>query len=317
MVELTEMKLFVHAINAGSLSAAGRELGLSPAVASKRLSGLEIKLGVRLVQRTSRQLSLTEEGALYFERCQAILKDAADAESLVCQGMREPKGILNIASPVALGRRLIGPALAEFARLYPKVNIRLSLSDAMVDLVESGFDCAVRIGGPEDSSLVARTLAHNRRIICAAPAYLEQYGQPKSLDDLSHHEAINLSTTFAQFTSWQLQPVTDRDEAATLVRVPVRLSTDNGEQAHDWALSGLGLIRRSIWDVAEELAQGSLVEVLPEWASAQSPIQIVFPSRQFLPVRTRLFIDYLVEFFNRINLNIADGAGNPKSAEKL
>lgn len=298
MADLSDMKLFVHAITAGSLSAAGRELGFSPAVGSKRLARLEAQLGVRLVQRSSRRLSLTEEGALYFERCKAILADVEDAEAALLQGRREARGLLRVSAPVALGRRCVGPALARFMERHPRVSVQLSLSDAVVDILESGFDCAVRIGEVADSRLVARPLAQNRRVVCAAPAYLKRRGMPRTPQDLARHDCIVVSRGGASpYADWHFEPHEATTGGAVNVRVNGRLVTDNGEQAHDWSLAGLGLIRRSVWDVAAELAEGRLVEVLPQWSGNRAPIQVVFPSRQFLPARARLFIDALVAQF--------------------
>jgi LysR family transcriptional activator of dmlA len=299
MTELSDMKLFVQAITAGSLSAAGRELGFSPAVGSKRLARLEAHLGTRLVQRTSRRLSLTEEGAIYFERCQAILTDVEEAEAALAQGRSEARGLLRVSSTVALGRRWIGPTLARYAVEHPQVAVHLSLSDAVVDLVEGGFDCAVRIGGADDSRLIARQLAENRRVVCAAPSYLQRRGEPRSPAELTLHDCIVMSRNASPNADWGFQPVRPSAGRTVSVRVRGRLVTDNGEQAHDWALAGLGLVRRSVWDVAPELADGRLVEVLADWTSDSAPIQVVFVSRQFLPARTRLFIDALVIQFEQ------------------
>jgi LysR family transcriptional activator of dmlA len=299
MAELSDMKLFLQAITAGSLSAAGRELGFSPAVGSKRLARLEAQLGTRLVQRTSRRLSLTEEGAIYFERCRSILAEVEEAEAALAQGRRDARGLLRVSAPVALGRRCIGPALARYAAQHPHVAVQLSLSDAVVDLVEGGFDCAVRIGGPDDSRLVARQLAENRRVVCAAPTYLKRRGVPRSPAELRQHDCIVMSSSAAPNVDWSFQPVRPSAGRTMSVRVHGRLITDNGEQAHDWALEGLGLVRRSVWDVAPELTDGRLVEVLTDWTSHSAPILVVFASRQFLPARTRLFIDLLVDHFEQ------------------
>jgi LysR family transcriptional regulator, transcriptional activator for dmlA len=310
MAALSDMRLFVHTVTAGSLSAAGRELGFSPAAASKRLARLEAQLGARLMQRTSRRLTLTEEGAIYFERCQAILVEVDEVEAAVGQGRSEARGLLRVSSPVALGRRWIGPAAARFAALHPEVSVSLSLSDGVTDLVEGGFDCAVRIGGAEDSRLVARRLAENRRILCAAPGYLRRHGRPRTPADLGEHLCIIMGRGASPYADWTLRPRQARgDDAAVTVRVHGRLTTDNGEQAHDWALAGLGLVRRSIWDVAAELADGRLVEVLPAWTMDSSPIQIVYASRRYLPARTRLFIDALVQDFTKA---AAGMAGSPR-----
>ncbi|WKB55693.1 LysR family transcriptional regulator [Eleftheria terrae] len=200
------MKLFVHAVQAGSLSAAGRVLGCSPVVASKRLSRLEGDLGVRLVQRSSRRLALTEEGALYFERCQRILAEVEEAEAAVGQGRQAARGLSRVSSPVALGRRWIGPALAALAAAHPGLTVQLSLSDAVVDLLDGGFDCAARIGGAEDSRLVARRLADNRRVICAAPAYLARRGLPATPAELAQHDCIVLNRSGGMPAEWTLRP---------------------------------------------------------------------------------------------------------------
>src|SRR4051794_27478613 len=170
--DLADMDLFARAVLAGSLSAAGRELGVSPAVASKRLGRLEARLGARLLQRSSRRLSLTDEGALYFERCQAILADVAEAEALLGTDSGAARGTLRVSATSNLGRRWVGPVAAAFAAEHPDVVVQLSLTDHVVDLVESGIDCAVRVGPVADAQLVARRLADNRRVVCATPAYL-------------------------------------------------------------------------------------------------------------------------------------------------
>ncbi|BBB58498.1 LysR family transcriptional regulator [Undibacterium sp. KW1] len=302
MIELADMKLFVQAVLSGSLSAAGRELGFSPAVGSKRMSRLEAALGTRLLQRSSRHLSLTEEGALYFERCQAILLDVANAEAELGQGQTEPRGLLRVSSPVALGRHYIGPALAKFAGQYPGLQVQLSLSDQLIDLVASGFDCAIRIGANTDSRLLARTLADNRRIVCAAPAYLARHGKPNVPADLLQHNCILMQPSSAMHADWHFHSSTSGEEQT--IRVRGNWLTDNGEQAHDWACAGLGLVRRSCWDMAAALKSGQLLEVLPEWTDISAPIQVMYPSRHYLPLRTRLFIDLLVaEFASAGNQN--------------
>jgi DNA-binding transcriptional LysR family regulator len=307
MTDLADMQLFVQAIASGSLSAAGRILHLSPAVASKRLSRLEERLRVRLVQRTSRRLALTEEGALYFERCQAILADVAEAEAALAQGRQEASGILRVSATVALGRRWVGPALADFALANPQVAVHLSLSDSIVDLVDGRFDCAVRIGGAEDSRLVARTLAENRRVLCAAPAYLARHGAPSRPGELVNYDCIVAG--WSPSVEWVFCSRRPDAGPETSVRIQGRFVADNGEQAHDWVVAGLGLARLSIWDVVNELADGRLVAVLPEWSGNTAPIQAVFPTRQFLPLRTRRFIDLLVERFAQARASLFGPAG--------
>lgn len=301
MPELADMRLFVQTVTAGSLSAAGRELGFTPAVGSKRLARLEAALGTRLLQRSSRRLSLTDEGAIYFERCRAILADVEEAEAAIGRGTAGPRGVLRVSSPVALGRRWIGPAMARFALDNPGVSVHLSLSDSVVDLIEGGFDCAVRIGGAEDSRLAVRPLAANRRVVCAAPSYLANRVPPRAPADLSAHECIVMTHSLSGHADWRFWPADNPSGPSTSVRVKGRMVADNGEQAHDWALAGLGLVRRSIWDVMAELRDGRLVEVMTQWTGDDAPIQVVYSSRRFLPARTRQFIDLLVSRFSAAN----------------
>ncbi|MFL6697306.1 MAG: LysR family transcriptional regulator [Vitreoscilla sp.] len=292
--DLQDMELFVRAVAAGSLSAAGRELGLSPAVASKRLARLEAQLGARLLQRSSRRLGLTDGGALYLERCQAILADVAEAEELLGGDDGRLGGTLRVSATSALGRRWVGPAVAAFAAKHPDLAIHLSLSDRLVDLVESGVDCAVRVGPLGDDRVVARKLADNRRVVCATPEYLKTHGTPQTPAELARHACLVLSSGAALHADWRFRPPRG---VATHVRVRGRLVSDNGQQVHDWMLAGHGLARRSIWDVADELASGRLVEVLREWSDEEAPVSAVYASRRHLPRRTRLFIDALAVHF--------------------
>jgi LysR family transcriptional activator of dmlA len=294
--DLQDMNLFVLAVSTGSLSAAGRELGFTPAVASKRLARLEAGLGARLLQRTSRRLSLTDDGALYFERCQAILADVAEAEALLSGGNTELRGTLRVSATTGLGRRWVGPVVGEFSALHPSLMVHLSLNDRMVDLVESGIDCVVRVGPLDDERLVARKLAANRRAVCATPAYLRTHGTPVTPADLAQHTCLVLATGTASHVDWRFRQA---QGASTRVRVRGRRVSDNGQQVHDWMVAGHGLARRSVWDVAEELATGHLVEVLRDWSDDDAPISALYASRRHLPRRTRLFIDALVAHFAR------------------
>ena len=295
VAELQDMELFARAAAAGSLSAAGRELGLSPAVASKRLARLEAQLGARLLQRSSRRLSLTDGGALYLERCQSILAEVAEAEDLLAGDDARLRGTLRVSATSALGRRWVGPVAAAFAARHPQVALHLSLSDRLVDLVESGIDCAVRVGPLGDERFIAHKLADNRRVVCATPKYLKTHGTPATPADLAHHACLVLTSGALPHADWRFKPA---QGAATHVRVRGRLASDNGQQVHDWMLAGHGLARRSIWDVADELASGRVVEVLREWSDEEAPISAIYASRRHLPRRTRLFIDALAAHFS-------------------
>ncbi|WP_051229315.1 LysR family transcriptional regulator [Paludibacterium yongneupense] len=292
MLELSDMRLFVRAMRWGSLSAAGRELGFSPAVASKRLSRLETALGVRLIQRSSRRLVLTEEGRRYLSHAQAILEDVAQAAADMASGS-EASGLLRVTAPNALGRRWVGPELARFCDTHPRVDASLSLDDNVADLLEGGFDLAIRIGAADDSRLVSRRLAGNRRIVCASPEYLARCGCPVVPSDLKEHSCLLLHAAGAQTQTWRI----DGGHGPRDVRVAGRLCSDNGEQIHDWALQGRGVAFKSIWDVAADIVAGRLVELLPGISGEQADVYAVFPCRRFLPARTRLFIDALVALF--------------------
>ncbi len=292
--DLQDMDLFVRAVAAGSLSAAGRELGLSPAVASKRLARLEAQLGARLLQRSSRRLSLTDGGALYLERCQVILAEVAEAEDLLGGDDGQVRGTLRVSATSALGRRWVGPLVAQFAAKHPEVAVHLSLSDRLVDLVEAGIDCAVRVGPLADDRVIARKLADNRRVVCATPRYLKKHGTPETPADLAQHACLVLVAGAALHADWRFRPPQGQP---THVRVRGRLVSDNGQQIHDWMLAGHGLARRSIWDVADDLAAGRLVEVLRAWSDDDAPISVLYASRRHLPRRTRLFIDALAAHF--------------------
>jgi DNA-binding transcriptional LysR family regulator len=292
-VEFEDMRLFVRAMHWGSLSAAGRELGFSPAVASKRLSRLERALGVRLLQRSSRRLALTDAGGRYLERARHILADIDDAAADAARD-GTVSGRLRVAAPNALGRRWIGPALARFCDAYPAVDASLSLSDGVVDLLEGGFDLAVRIGAATDSALVSRRLAANRRVLCAAPCYLARHGVPTRVEDLSRHDCLVQLRPGMLPQEWRFRVA----DGVRAVRVSGRLSSDNGEQILDWALQGRGLALKSVWDVAADVAAGRLVTVLDAVEPDLADLHLVFPSRRHLPAHTRLFIEALVQCFD-------------------
>lgn len=293
MVELEDMQLLVRAIASGSLSAAGRELGFSPAVASKRLSRLESTLGVRLVQRTSRRLALTDQGAVYYERCAAILGDVEEAERAVVAGQAEVRGVLHVASPVDLGRQWIGPAGAAFAAAHPQLSVRVSLSDRVIDLFEDNVDVAVRIGALDDSRLVSRRLARNRRVVCAAPSYLSRHGTPRRLADLADHQCIVLQRPGMRALPWTFH----LDGRAHTVQVSGKLVADSGDLVRDWAVSGQGLAFKSIWDIAGDVAAGRLLPLLTDQPLPASDVHVLYPSRRFLPAKTRLFVEFLRQRF--------------------
>jgi len=289
---IQEMAVFARVVGAGSLSAAARELGLSPALVSRRLAALESRLGVRLINRTTRSLHLTDDGATYYEACARVLADIEEADATVSAGRVEPRGTLRVALPASFGLQHIAPLIPRFAERYPEVQLALSLSDRTVNLIEEGFDLAVRIAHLEDSSLTARRLAPNRRVVCASPAYLARHGTPRTPDELARHNCLT-TTDFAM--NWDYK---GPDGKPGSVRVTGRYACDSWEVLREWARAGLGVALKSTWDVHRLLADGSLVEVCPGYTfHSDVAIYAVYPSRRFLPAKTRVFIEFLAESF--------------------
>jgi DNA-binding transcriptional LysR family regulator len=289
---LTEMSVFSRVVATGSLSAAARELALSPAMVSRRLSALEARLGVRLLNRTTRSLRLTDEGARYYDTCARLLGEIDEAEAAVSAGRVEPQGALKVALPASFGNQHIAPLVPRFAERYPKVQLALSLSDRTVNLIEEGFDLAIRIAHLEDSSLAARKLAPNRRVVCASPDYLRRHGTPRTPQELTRHNCIT-STEFSM--TWEY---TDPHGSAGSVRVSGRYACDNWEVLREWALAGLGVALKSTWDVRRHLEDGSLVPLFPGYTfGSDVAIYAVYPHRRFLPAKTRVFIEFLAESF--------------------
>ena len=288
-----QMAVFAKVVGAGSLSSAARELGLSPALVSRKLAALEARLGVRLINRTTRSLHLTDEGASYFEACSRLLAEIDEADAAVAVGRVEPQGALRVALPASFGHLHVAPRIPEFAARHPKVRLSLSLSDRSVNVIEEGFDIAVRIAELEDSSLAARRLAPNRRVVCASPQYLERYGTPRLPEDLAHHNVLTTSNDFTM--TWDFKD--PRGKAGT-VRVAGRYACDNWEVLREWALAGLGIALKSTWDVYRHLQDGSLVALFPGYSfHSDVAIYAVYPHRRHLPAKTRVFIEFLVASF--------------------
>jgi DNA-binding transcriptional LysR family regulator len=283
---LTDLRIFTRIVATGSLSQAGRELNLSLAVVSKRLAALEDRLGVRLINRTTRRLNATQEGMEFFERCQRILLDLEEAEAAVTTGRESPKGLLRVTAAVAFGRRRIAPAIVGFTERYGDIQVELDLTDRTVDLVDSGIDVAIRAGALQDSSLIARKLVGNYRVVVASPAYLARHGTPIVPDDLTRHQCLNFSALGDIWTF--IGP-----NGPFQIRIETRLRTNDGEVGHEWALAGAGLVMKSIWDVGDDLKTGRLVRVLADWPSPAAAIHALYPTSRHLSAKVRSFVDYL------------------------
>jgi len=289
---LGEMSIFSKVVGAGSLSAAAKELGMSTAVVSRRLAALESRLGVRLINRTTRSLHLTDEGARYYDACSRLLAEIEEADAEVSAGRAEPRGALRVALPAAFGHLHVAPLVPRFAARYPNVQVALSLSDRNVNVIEEGFDLAIRIADLADSSLAARKLAPNRRVVCASPDYLKRNGTPRTPQELTGHNCL----TTNDFTmTWDYK---DPDGEALTVRVAGRYACDNWEVLREWAMAGLGIALKSTWDVRQQLEDGSLVPLFPGYTFASDvAIYAVYPHRRFLPAKTRAFIEFLADSF--------------------
>ena len=283
---LTDLRIFTRIVATGSLSQAGRELNLSLAVISKRLAALEDRLGVRLINRTTRRLAATQEGAEFFERCQRILADLDEAEAAVTTGREQPKGLLRITAAAAFGRRQVAPAVVAFSRQYPEVQVDLELTDRQVDLVDSGLDVAIRAGALQDSSLIARKLVGNYRVVVASPDYIERRGAPATPQELAQHDCLNFSALGDTWTF--IGP-----DGPFQIHIPSRLRTNDGEVGHEWALAGAGLVMKSIWDVGDDMAAGRLVRVLADWPSPAAAIHALYPTSRHLSAKVRSFVDFL------------------------
>ncbi|WP_250865747.1 LysR family transcriptional regulator [Caballeronia sp. INSB1] len=288
-LDLLDVGLFMRAAALANLSAAAREFGLSPAVASARIAGLERMLGTRLLHRTTRRVSVTQEGEIFAAHARELLDAAEAARASVGRARAHPHGRLRVTMPSSLGRQHISPLIAAFLRAYPGVTVELRMTDQIVHLVDEGIDLAIRIGALKDSTL-ARKLASNRRVLCASPAYLAAHGTPRHPADLAGHECVIL----ADQRDWSFVTPTGVID----VRVSGRLVTDNGEVIRDALAAGIGIGLKSTWSVAPLLASGELVTVLDDYPLAQTvAIWAVYPSRAFVPPKTLAFIDFLAAQF--------------------
>ena len=293
MDKLKQLETFVSVAQRGSLTGAARALTLAPAIIGRRLDALEARLGVKLLLRTTRRLSLTHEGSAFLEDCQRLLADLANAEASVSAGGVQASGHLRVTAPGGFGRRHVAPLVPLFRELHPEVTISLNLSDRLVDMAAEGFDCAVRVGDMPDSSLVSVRLADNRRLCVATPAFLARHGKPQQPSDLARFDCLTLSSDASQTRGWAFQlPKGDGFEVAYL-RPTGPMDCSDGQVLHDWCLRGWGIAWRSTWEVEAEIAAGDLVAVLEDFAAPPNGIYAVFPERKHLALRVRLWIDFL------------------------
>ena len=293
MDRLKQIETFVAVATKGSLTAAAQAEGVAPAVIGRRMDALEARLGVKLLLRTTRRISLTHEGSAFLEDCQRLIADFNNAEASVSAGGIKASGHLRVTAPAGFGRRHVAPLVPGFLAQHPDVSLSLNLSDRVVDLVNEGFDCAVRVGELPDSSLVSVRLADNRRLCVATPAYLQRAGTPHHPSELTRHACLTLSSDASQTRGWAFVVA----GAATYLRPGARLDCSDGQVLHEWCLQGLGLAWRSTWEVEHDIAAGRLVSVLDEFAAPPNGIYAVFAQRKHLPLRLRLWIDFLKQAY--------------------
>jgi DNA-binding transcriptional LysR family regulator len=293
MARFKQIESFVAVATKGSLTAAASAEGVAPAVIGRRIDALEERLGVKLLVRTTRRITLTHEGSAFLEDCQRLLADLASAEASVSAGGVKASGHLRITAPARFGRRHVAPLVPRFIAEHPDVSISLNLSDRVVDIVNEGVDCAIRVGDLADSSLVSVRLADNRRLCVATPDYLKRAGVPQTPADLSRHECLTLSSDASQTRGWAF---TVNGEVIHL-RPGGRLDCSDGQVLHDWCLQGLGIAWRSTWEVEHEVAAGVLQAVLQDFAAPPNGIYAVFPHAKHLPLRVRLWIDFVKQAF--------------------
>jgi DNA-binding transcriptional LysR family regulator len=292
---LAAMAVFARVVEAGSFSEAARALGLSKSAVSKQVGRLEDRLGTRLMNRTTRQLSLTEAGTAFYEHCRQLVADAEAAESAVTHLAAAPRGTLRVNAPMSFGQLHVAPALPDFLAAYPELSVEMQLNDRTVDLIEEGFDLAIRIGRLSDSSLIARRLAPMRRVVCAAPAYVERHGRPAHPRDLKHHECL-IYSYLSSGREWRFQG----PEGELRVPIQGRLEVNNGDALLAAAREGFGLVMLPTFLCADDLRAGRLEQVLADYCEPEGVaggVHAVFPASRNLSPKVRVFVDYLVGRF--------------------
>lgn len=293
MDAFTDLAFFSLLVKQGSLAAAAQQIGVTPPAVSKRLAAIERRLGVRLLQRTTRRISLTPEGETYLVDGARVLEALEALERTVAGSRAVPKGLVRLCATLGFGRRHVAPALSKFAHRFPEVEVQLHLTDRPVNLVEQGFDLQLRFGELPDARLTARLLAHNRRVLCASPAYLRRAGEPTAPRELAQHQCLFIRESEETFGTWHL-----RSGARTeTVKVRGPLASNDGECVLGWALDGHGILMRSLWEAAPLLRAGKLRPVLPDWTLPPADIYAVFPTRSHLSAKTRALVDFLLKTF--------------------
>ncbi|MBV6305801.1 LysR family transcriptional regulator [Candidimonas humi] len=292
-VQPADLGFFSILAASGSLSAAARELGLTPAAVSKRLAQMEKRAGVPLVNRTTRRMMLTPEGEVYIEHARRILDEIDALGELLGGAQKHPTGLLRVNATLGFGRSHIAPCISRFVALYPQVSVQLQLSVTPPPLTDDTFDVCIRFGAPPDARVVARRLAPNRRLLCASPSYLGRHGTPATPHDLAAHNCIGIRQGDEAYGIWRLSSGRGASRRTETIRINGNLTTNDGEIAVKWALDGHGILMRAEWDIQEHLADGRLVVVLPDYETPEADIYAVYAQRHQLSNRIRAFVDFL------------------------
>jgi len=287
----SELEFFVQLARHGSLSAAARALDITPPAATWRLAAIEERLGVRLVNRNTRKISLTSEGEIYLLHATRLLAELHEMDEIVSSSRQAPRGLLRVNAPLGFGRTVIAPLVSTFTGRYPDVEIQLEVTDRPIDMIDKGFDLAIRFGELPDNRINARRIMSNRRFICASPTYLDRKGIPKKLEDLASHRCIVHRQNDDAYGIWRFI----QDGRTEIVKVHGALSSNDGDIVLGWALDGQGIVIRSEWDLAKYLESGRLRRILPEFSLPSADLYVYYPSKQNLAARARSFINFLVD----------------------
>lgn len=291
MDKLTSMNVFVRVAKAGSFAGAARDLGISRAMATKHIMQLESELNTRLFNRTTRNISLTEVGQSYLERCQQVLLDVEEMEAAVTHMQREPRGLLKISAPPVIGATQIAPALTEYLKGYPELSVEMVLKGGQVDLIDEGVDIAIYLGPISDTSLVARKLASSSLVVCASPEYLKQYGAPQDPEDLEDHSCL-INWAIPPRNKWRFKGILGERE----VTVTGRMQANMGDPIRMAAVNGLGLVMLPKYIVGRDIEKGKLVPIMEDYAIAPLDIHAVYPHRKYLSAKVRSFVDFIQEW---------------------
>jgi len=298
-IQPADLGFFSVLASAGSLSAAARELGVTTPAVSKHLAQMEARVGVALLNRTTRRMGLTPEGEVYLQHARRILGEIDDMEELLGVSRSTPTGLLRVNATLGFGRSHVAPLISRFVRKHPQVEVQLQLSVNPPPLTDDAFDVCIRFGAPPDSRMIARQIAPNRRLLCASPAYLSKHGMPKVPHDLTRHNCIGIRQGEEAYGVWRLSSGRGKTVATEAVKTRGNLTTNDGEIAVNWALDGHGILMRAEWDIERYLRNGRLVQVLPQYFTPDASIHAVYPQRHQLAARVRAFVDFVALAFTQ------------------